>query len=218
MKKAFGSMFENGTLQLLVLAVMLVAMFAFAGCKSPQKMRDIELKGMYVNGYSEVLALGWGRLTSIPGDKEALAAHYEEDTAWLQPNVKTHKIDIFLVGTNTVASSSDIIDSICKAFAEVAPGVSKENAEVAKSVATVTPLGVVKSGGEVRKAVQLAKIASEKLESKVGVGERENSALELQLETRTKTRNWARLPQGDGAGVPQGGAEVRRLLLAVGSQ
>ena len=171
MKKAFGSMFENGTLQLLVLAVMLVAMFAFAGCKSPQKMRDIELKGMYVNGYSEVLALGWGRLTSIPGDKEALAAHYEEDTAWLQPNVKTHKIDIFLVGTNTVASSSDIIGSICKAFADVAPGVSKENAEVAKSVATVTPLGVVKSGGEVRKAVQLAKIASEKLESKVGVGE-----------------------------------------------
>ena len=171
MKKAFGSMFENGTLQLLVLAVMLVAMFAFAGCKSPQKMRDIELKGMYVNGYSEVLALGWGRLTSIPGDKEALAAHYEEDTAWLQPNVKTHKIDIFLVGTNTVASSADIIGSICKAFAEVAPGVSKENAEVAKSVSTVTPLGVVKSGGEVRKAVQLAKIASEKLESKVGVGE-----------------------------------------------
>ena len=171
MKKAFGSMFENGTLQLLVLAVMLVAMFAFAGCKSPQKMRDIELKGMYVNGYSEVLALGWGRLTSIPGDKEALAAHYEEDTAWLQPNVKTHKIDIFLVGTNTVTSSSDIIGSICKAFAEVAPAVSKENAEVAKSVATVTPLGVVKASGEVRKAVQLAKIASEKLESKVGVGE-----------------------------------------------
>jgi hypothetical protein len=171
MKKAFGSMFENGTLQLLVLAVMLVAMFAFAGCKSPQKMRDIELKGMYVNGYSEVLALGWGRLTSIPGDKEALAAHYEEDTAWLQPNVKTHKIDIFLVGTNTVASSSDIIGSICKAFADVAPAVSKENAEVAKSVATVTPLGVVKAGGETRKAVELAKIASEKLESKVGVGE-----------------------------------------------
>lgn len=171
MKKAFGSMFENGALQLLVLAVMLVAMFAFAGCKSPQKMRDIELKGMYVNGYSEVLALGWGRLTSIPGDKEALAAHYEEDTAWLQPNVKTHKIDIFLVGTNTVASSADIIGSICKAFAEVAPAVSKDDAEVAKSVSTVTPLGVVKSGGEVRKAVQLAKIASEKLESKVGVGE-----------------------------------------------
>ena len=171
MKKILGSMFESGALQLLVLLCMIVAVAIVAGCKTAPKMRDIELKGMYVNGYSEVLALGWGRLTSIPGDKEALAAHYEEDTAWLQPNIKTHKIDIFLVGTNTVASSSDIIGSICKAFAEVAPGVSKENAEVAKSVATVTPLGVVKSGGEVRKAVQLAKIASEKLESKVGVGE-----------------------------------------------
>ena len=158
--------------QLLFICLVVALAYVLTGCwTAPKKVRDIELKGMYVNGYSEVLALGWGRLTSIPGDKEALAAHYEEDTAWLQPNVKTHKIDIFLVGTNTVASSSDIIDSICKAFAEVAPAVSKENAEVAKSVATVTPLGVVKSGGEVRKAVQLAKIASEKLESKVGVGE-----------------------------------------------
>jgi len=158
-------------MQLAFVAALIATAYFLSGCATQKKMRDIELKGMYVNGYSEVLALGWGRLTSIPGDKEALAAHYEEDTAWLQPNVKTHKIDIFLVGTNTVSSSADIIDSICKAFAEVAPAVSKDDAEVAKSVATVTPLGVVKSGGEVRKAVQLAKVASEKFESKVGVGE-----------------------------------------------
>ena len=85
--------------------------------------------------------------------------------------MKTHKIDIFLVGKNSAENSPKIIEDICKAFAEVAPGIAKENAEVAKSVATVTPLGVVKAGGEVRKAVQLAKVASEKLESKVGVGE-----------------------------------------------
>ena len=157
--------------QLLFICLVVALAYVLTGCATQKKMRDIELKGMYVNGYSEVLALGWGRLTSIPGDKEALAAHYEEDTAWLQPTVKTHKIDIFLVGTNTVASSADIIGSICKAFAEVAPAVSKDDAEVAKSVATVTPLGVVKAGGEVRKTVQLAKVASEKLESKVGVGE-----------------------------------------------
>ena len=171
MKKTLKSLFETGVLHLLVLCLVFALALAVSGCATQKKMRDIELKGMYVNGYSEVLALGWGRLTSIPGDKEALAAHYEEDTAWLQPNVKTHKIDIFLVGTNTVASSADIIGSICKAFAEVAPAVSKDDADVAKSVSTVTPLGVVKSGGEVRKAVQLAKVASEKLESKVGVGE-----------------------------------------------
>lgn len=148
-------------MRIAFLAALIATAYFLSGCATQKKMRDIELKGMYVNGYSEVLALGWGRLTSIPGDKEALAAHYEEDTAWLQPNVKTHKIDIFLVGTNTVSSSADIIGSICRAFAEVAPAVSKENAEVAKSVATVTPLGVVKSGGEVRKAVQLAKSAVE---------------------------------------------------------
>lgn len=148
-------------MQLLFICLVVALAYVLTGCATQKKMRDIELKGMYVNGYSEVLALGWGRLTSIPGDKEALAAHYEEDTAWLQPNVKTHKIDIFLVGTNTVSSSSDIIGSICKAFAEVAPTVSKDDAEVAKSVATVTPLGVVKSGGETRKAVQLAKTAVE---------------------------------------------------------
>lgn len=150
-------------MQLMFVVVLIALCYVIAGCKSPAKMRDIELKGMYVNGYSEVLALGWGRLTSIPGDKEALAAHYEEDTAWLQPNVKTHKIDIFMVGTNSSQNATQVIESICKAFAEVAPTVSKENAEVAKSVATVTPLGVVKSGGEVRKAVQLAKIAADKV-------------------------------------------------------
>jgi len=131
-----------------------------AGCNSPGKMRDIGLKGMYVNGYSEVLAIGAGRLTSIPGEREALAAHYEEDTAWLQPNVKTHKIDIFMVGTNSSQHATQVVECICKAFAEVAPGVAKENAETAKSVSTVTPLGVVKSGGEARKAVALAKAAA----------------------------------------------------------
>ena len=154
--------------QLLFICLVVALAYVLTGCATQKKMRDIELKGMYVNGYSEVLALGWGRLTSIPGDKEALAAHYEEDTAWLQPNIKTHKIDIFLVGTNTVASSADIIGSICKAFADVAPAVSKDDAEVAKSVATVTPLGVVKSGGEVRKAVQLAKVEAKEVKGKVG--------------------------------------------------
>lgn len=145
-------------------AAFLAALFAIAycvaGCSTPQKVRDIELKGMYVNGYSEVLAIGSGKLTSIPGDREALAAHYDEDTAWLQPNVKTHSLDIFLVGTNSVENSKDIIRSICEAFKEVAPTVVKENAEVSKSVATATPLGVVQSGGEVRKAVNLAKSAA----------------------------------------------------------
>ena len=165
MKKTIVSMFETGMLQVLCLLVLLVCAFAFAGCQSPKKMRDIELKGMYVNGYSEVLAIGSGRLTSIPGEREALAAHYSEDTAWLQPNIKTHALDLFLVGTNSVESSKEIIKSICEAFKEVAPTVVKENAEVSKSVATATPLGVVQSAGEVRKATELAKEVKSQLGS-----------------------------------------------------
>ena len=178
MKKTLNSMFETGVLHLLVLCLVFALALVLSGCATQKKMRDIELKGMYVNGYSEVLALGWGRLTSIPGDKEALAAHYEEDTAWLQPNVKTHKIDIFMVGTNSSNNATQVIESICKAFAEVAPSVAKENTEVAKSVTPVTPLGVVKSGGEVRKTVELAKIAAKEVKGQSGadsVGTKSNS-------------------------------------------
>ena len=159
---------KQTAIHMLTLALLFVAAYFVAGCTSPKKVRDIELKGMYVNGYSEVVAIGAGRLTSIPGEREALAAHYEEDTAWLSPSTKTHKFDIFLVGTNSVENSKGIIDSICKAFSDVAPQVAATHAANAGGT---TAFDVVKASGETRKAVQLAKIASEKLESKVGVGE-----------------------------------------------
>ena len=89
-------------MQIAFLFALIAVGCVLAGCSTPKKVRDIELKGMYVNGYSEVVAIGQGRLTSIPGEREALAAHYEEDTAWLSPSTKTHKFDIFLVGTNSV--------------------------------------------------------------------------------------------------------------------
>ena len=97
---------------------------AMTGCTSAPKVRDVDVKGMYFNGYTEVLAIGRGTVTSIPSDKEALAAHYEEDTAWLSPSTKTHALDLFLVGTNTVSSSEKIVESICKAFSDVAPTIS----------------------------------------------------------------------------------------------
>ena len=93
------------------------------GCTS-DKVRDVGVKGMYVNGYTETLAIGAGRVTSIPAEREALAAHYREDTAWLSPSTKTHELDLFLVGSNTVENSDKIVDHICSAFKEVAPTVS----------------------------------------------------------------------------------------------
>ena len=123
--------------KLMMILAMVACATAITGCGTSSKMRDIDIKGMYVNGYTEVLAIGRGTMTSIPSDKEALAAHYEEDTAWLSPSTKTHALDLFLVGTNTVQSSEKIIESICRAFAEVAPTVSSNNAAVAKGGSTV---------------------------------------------------------------------------------
>ena len=146
-------------MQIAFLFALIAVGCVLAGCSTPKKVRDIELKGMYVNGYSEVVAIGQGRLTSIPGEREALAAHYEEDTAWLSPSTKTHKFDIFLVGTNSVENSKGIIDSICKAFANVAPQVAATHAANAGGTSA---FDVVKGGGEVRKEVALAKQEVEK--------------------------------------------------------
>lgn len=136
-------------MRITFLFALFAAAYFVAGCTSPNKVRDIELKGMYVNGYSEVIAIGSGRLTSIPGEREALAAHYEEDTAWLSPSTKTHKFDIFLVGTNSVENSKAIIESICKAFSDVAPQVAATHAANAggTSAFDVVKGEGVKSGG-----------------------------------------------------------------------
>ena len=117
------------------------AALMMTGCDTPGKVRDIELKGMYVNGYSEQLAIGMGRLTSIPGEREAFAAHYREDTAWLSPSTKTHEMDLFIVGTNSTSSAADVVKSICDAFKEVGPTMAKINADAPKGI---TALDVIK--------------------------------------------------------------------------
>ena len=133
-----------------------IASFAVAGCGTPGKVRDIDLKGMYINGYTETLAIGQGKLTSIPGEREAMAAHYEEDVAWLSPNKKTHALDLFLVGSNTVAKADKIIENICRAFAEVAPTVSSNNV----AAAGTTAFDVLTAASAKNAEVEMAKIAA----------------------------------------------------------
>ena len=136
----------GATILWLILGPIAAALLV-GGCNSPAKMRDIDLKGMYINGYSETLAIGQGKLTSIPGEREAMAAHYEEDVAWLSPQKKTHSLDLFLVGSNTVANADKILEHICKAFAEVAPTVSSNNTAAATSP---TAFDVLTSAANVR--------------------------------------------------------------------
>ena len=123
--------------KLIMLAALAAMSAGMTGCNTPGKVRDIELKGMYVNGYSEQLAIGVGRITSIPGEREAFAAHYREDTAWLSPSTKTHEMDLFIVGTNSTASAADVVKSICDAFKEVGPTIAKVNAEAPKGITVI---------------------------------------------------------------------------------
>ena len=131
--------------------IIAIAAAALAGCSMPSKLRDIELKGMYVNGYSEQLAIGMGRITSIPGEREAFVAHYREDTAWLSPSTKTHELDLMIVGTNSTVNAAAVVASICEAFKDVAPSIAKINAEAPKGI---TVLDVIKPS----EAAQLVKL------------------------------------------------------------
>ena len=122
----------------LILAAVCAAMaIALTGCGTP-RLTDAEAQGMYVNAATETLAIGSGSITTIPGDREASVGHYEEDTALLSPSTKTHKFDFFLVGTNSTQQAVEIVKSICKAYASVAPVISSN--ETAKAGITVFDL------------------------------------------------------------------------------
>ena len=137
--------------KLIMLAAVAAMVAGMSGCGTPGKLRDIELKGMYVNGYSEQLAIGMGRITSIPGEREAFVAHYREDTAWLSPSTRTHELDLMIVGTNSTASADAIVKAICEAYKDVAPSIAKINAEAPKGI---TVLDVIKPS----EAAQLLKL------------------------------------------------------------
>lgn len=113
----------------IILAAVCAAMaIVLTGCGTP-RVTDAEAKGMYVNAATETLAIGSGSVTTIPAEREASVGHYEEDTAWLSPSTKTHKFDVFLVGSNSTSHVSKIIDAICKAYGTVAPVISSNEAQ-----------------------------------------------------------------------------------------
>lgn len=133
----------------LILAAVCAAMaIALTGCGTPRVV-DAEAKGMYLNAATETLAIGSGSVTTIPAEREAFAGHYEEDTALLSPSTKTHKFDVFIVGTNATQQASKIVDSICKAYGTVAPILSSN--ETAKTGITVFDLFKAKKAASLEK-------------------------------------------------------------------
>ena len=154
----------------IILAAVCAAMaIALTGCGTP-RLTDAEAKGMYVNAATETLAIGSGSITTIPGDKEAAVGHYEEDTALLSPSTKTHKFDFFLVGTNSTQQAVEIVNSICKAYASVAPILSSN--ETAKTGITVFDLFKAKKAASLEKIWnKLTPAAQAEIEKLVETGE-----------------------------------------------
>lgn len=134
---------------IMIAAISAAMAFALTGCGTPRVV-DAEADGMYVNAATETLAIGSGSITTIPADREAFAGHYDEDTAWLSPSTKTHKFDVFIVGSNATSQASTVVKDICKAFGVVAPILSSNETKTTG----ITVFDLFKA----KKAVSLEKI------------------------------------------------------------
>jgi len=110
-------------------AILTASLVAFlAGCAGP-KSRSVDADGMFVSETGQ-LTIGRLHVDAIPEGTASAVIHYSEDTPLLQPSMKTHDIDVILTGTNSVSSATNIVRSICEAFAKVA---------AAKGSATAAP-------------------------------------------------------------------------------
>ena len=108
------------------IALAVCCLFA-AGCLGIPKAKDVNLKGMYANAATETVAIGSAKITLLPDSIESFVAHYSEDTAWLNPDKKTHALDIYLTGTNSTQSAEGIVKAICEAFCCVGNGGAMES-------------------------------------------------------------------------------------------
>lgn len=142
--------------------LIIVAALAALACGCATKSRHVELKGMYVNGKTGAVAIGYGEVDAIPEGTESATMRYSEDTAWLQPQIKTHDIRVLLTGTNAVEHIVDVVKSICDAYQSTAPAIMQSNAQVATSPllgssTLATAAASAKSLAEAKAALKSAK-------------------------------------------------------------
>jgi len=121
MKKMLKDAADSGLLMVLAVAGIYCSAIFLAGCTSAPRAKDVNLRGLYANPASETVAIGSAKITLLPDTIESFVAHYEEDTAWLNPDKKTHALDIYMTGTNSTSSAQGVIEAICKAFAAQQP-------------------------------------------------------------------------------------------------
>ena len=140
----------------MVLASLLASLLAVSGCGTT-KSRSVDARGMWISDSGQ-MAIGQVQVDAIPENVDSAIIHYAEDTAWLSPSTKTHKIDIVLTGTNSTTNASSITEAICKAFVSVAPSFATTNANALKGK---TVLDTIEHNRTATQAERLAKAAVE---------------------------------------------------------
>ena len=90
MKNFLKCFWQSGLWVLLLMVILVVLVAATSGCAS-SKARSIEAKGLYGSDSGQV-AIGRVQVDAIPEGVDSAVIHYTEDTAWLSPSTKIHKI------------------------------------------------------------------------------------------------------------------------------
>lgn len=114
------------TIMAALLAIILV------GCAS-DGARKLSGAGMYANSKTGFVAIGKVSVVRVTDGEESVSIDYEEDTAWLSPSTKTHKIGILITGPNATEQAEAVVSSICEAFVGVnhqAPPATSANVHV----------------------------------------------------------------------------------------
>lgn len=145
--------------KLIIIAALAAS---FCGCMGLDRSRYIEGKGMWANGKTGSVAIGALEIDAIPAGVESARLAYDEDTAWLQPQIKTHKFRVTLTGTNSIEKIDEIVKSISDAYQSTAPAIMQSNAQVATSPllgasTLATAAASAKSLAETKAALKAAK-------------------------------------------------------------
>ena len=124
--------------KLMMICMVVASLLAVSGCGTT-KSRSVDARGMWISDSGQ-MAIGQVQVDAIPENVDSAIIHYAEDTAWLSPSTKTHKIDVVLTGTNSTVNASRITEAICKAFVSIVPaGGTRSSASASTNQGTTAP-------------------------------------------------------------------------------
>jgi len=96
--------------------LMIVAAFAACvGCQS-DRVKDLELEGMFTQAESGTVAIGSIEIQAAPKDSESVSLKMWWDSPLLAPSEVRPCARLMMSGTNTCAKADEIVKSITKAI------------------------------------------------------------------------------------------------------